>query len=108
MKTMSYIASAILVMSVSSVFAAGDAAKGKAVYDKACFVCHKAGVANAPKLGDKANWAPRIKQGEAVLVTHALKGYKGKKGFMPAKGGRADLSDQAVTDAVAYIVSKSK
>ena len=108
MKTISYIATAVLLMSAGSVLAGGDAAKGKAVYDKACFVCHKAGVANAPKLGDKANWAPRLKQGDAVLVEHAIKGYKGKKGFMPAKGGRADLSDQAVTDAVAYMVSKSK
>lgn len=104
---MSYIASAILLVSATSVFAAGDAAKGKSVYDKACFVCHKAGVAGAPKLGDKANWAPRIKQGNAVLVEHAIKGFKGK-GFMPAKGGRADLSDEQVTDAVAYMVSKSK
>jgi cytochrome c5 len=108
MKTISYIVSTVLLMSASSVFAGGDVAKGEAVYNKACFVCHKAGVANAPKLGDKANWAPRIKQGEAKLVEHAIKGFKGKKGFMPAKGGRADLSDQAVTDAVAYMVSKSK
>ncbi|MFV1985303.1 MAG: cytochrome c5 family protein, partial [Thiohalomonadales bacterium] len=68
MKTISYIAAAVLTLSAGSVFAGGDAAKGKATYDKACFVCHKAGVANAPKLGDKANWAPRIKQGEAKLV----------------------------------------
>jgi len=108
MKTISYIASVVLLMSTGTVFAAGDATKGEAVYNKACFVCHKAGVANAPKLGDKANWAPRIKQGEAKLVEHAIKGYKGKKGFMPAKGGRADLSDQAVTDAVAFMVMKSK
>ena len=108
MKTMSYIVSTVLLMSASSVFAAGDAVKGEAVYNKACFVCHKAGVANAPKLGDKANWAPRLKQGDAVLVEHAIKGYKGTKGFMPAKGGRADLSDEAVTDAVAFMVSKAK
>lgn len=108
MKTISYIASAVLLVSASSVFAAGDATKGEAVYKKACFVCHKAGVANAPKLGDKANWAPRIKQGEATLVKHAIKGFKGKKGFMPAKGGRADLSDQDVTDAVAFMILKGK
>jgi len=108
MKTMSYISSVVLLVSASSVFAAGDAVKGEAIYNKACFVCHKAGVANAPKLGDKANWAPRIKQGEAKLIEHALKGFKGKKGFMPAKGGRADLSDQAVTDAVAFMILKAK
>ncbi len=108
MKTISYIASTVLLLSASSVFAGGDVTKGEAIYKKACFVCHKAGVANAPKLGDKANWAPRLKQGEAVLVKHAIKGFKGKNGFMPAKGGRADLSDQDVTNAVAFMISKGK
>jgi cytochrome c5 len=87
---------------------AADMEKGKKVYDTACFACHATGAANAPKLGDKAAWVDRIKQGMDTLNTHALKGFKGAKGFMPAKGGRSDLSDADVAAAVAYMVDKSK
>ena len=83
-------------------------ADGKATYDSACTVCHTAGVAGAPKLGDKADWGPRIAQGKDKLYEHSLKGFQGKKGFMPAKGGNAALKDDAVKAAVDYMVSKSK
>ncbi|MBI3575953.1 MAG: cytochrome c5 family protein [Gammaproteobacteria bacterium] len=84
------------------------AADGKATYDSACTACHTAGVAGAPKLGDKADWGARIAQGNATLYDHAIKGYQGKKGFMPAKGGNAALKDDAVKAAVDFMVSKSK
>lgn len=90
------------------VSASAMAADGKAVYEKACLACHNTGAANAPKLGDKAEWAPRIKQGDSMLAEHAIKGYQGEKGFMPAKGGRADLSDADVKAAVIYMVNKSR
>ena len=60
-----------------------DAGKGKSVYDATCTVCHAAGVAGAPKAGDKAAWAPRLKTGMDALYTSALKG----KNAMPPKGG---------------------
>lgn len=84
------------------------AADGKKTYDTACFACHGTGAAGAPKLGDKANWAPRIAQGMDTLKTHAIKGFTGKAGVMPAKGGRADLSDADVGAAVEYMVSQGK
>lgn len=87
---------------------AASADKGKSVYDSSCAACHTAGVAGAPKLGDKAEWAPRIAQGNATLYEHAIKGYQGKKGFMPAKGGNAALPDADVKAAVDYMVSKAK
>ena len=65
------------------------------------------GVAGAPKLGDAAQWAERIAQGMDVLVRHAIEGYQGSSGFMPAKGARLDLSDEEVADAVDYMVSES-
>lgn len=82
--------------------------KGKKVYDSACQACHAAGVAGAPKLGDKADWGPRIAQGNAKLYEHALKGFQGKKGVMPPKGGFAHLADADVKAAVDYMVSKAK
>jgi cytochrome c5 len=84
---------------------AGDAAgKGKSVYDTSCAACHTAGVAGAPKTGDKAAWAPRLKSGNAALVTAVIKG----KGAMPPKGGNMSLSDDDIKAAVEYLVSRAK
>ena len=84
--------------------AAGAKMDGKTVYDTTCTVCHAAGVAGAPKFGDKAAWAPRIKQGKDALYNTALHG----KGAMPAKGGNATLSDEAVKAAVDYMAGAAK
>jgi cytochrome c5 len=84
--------------------AAGDAGKGKSVYSSACTVCHAAGVAGAPKTGDKAAWAPRLKAGTAALVATAIKG----KGAMPPKGGNLSLSDADIKAAVDYMVGLVK
>jgi cytochrome c5 len=82
--------------------AAGGA--GKAVYDATCMVCHATGVANAPKFGDKAAWAPRIATGVAALHTSAIKG----KNAMPPKGGNVALPDADVAAAVDYMVAAAK
>lgn len=87
---------------ISAANAAGD---GKATYDSACVVCHAAGVAGAPKFGDKAAWKDRIAQGKDTLYKNALKGFQGKVGFMPAKGGNVTLSDEAVKAAVDHMVA---
>jgi len=93
---------------VNAIIPAANAADGKGTYDKACAACHAAGVAGAPKFGDKAAWKDRIAQGNDKLYEHALKGFQGKKGFMPAKGGNAALADADVKAAVDYMVSKGK
>ncbi len=79
-------------------------ADGKTVYDGTCTACHTTGVANAPKLGDKAGWAPRAKQGIDALMQSVLKG----KGAMPPKGGNAALSDAEVRAAVEFMLSQAK
>ncbi len=81
---------------------------GKSVYESACVACHGTGLAGAPRFGDKADWATRVAQGSAALEQHAITGFQGTKGFMPAKGGRIDLSDDAVRAAVEYMVSQSR
>jgi cytochrome c5 len=78
---------------------------GKATYDKACFACHAQGIAGAPKYGDMAAWEPRLAQGPDVLVDHALHGYTGQTGMMPAKGGNPTLSDADVAAAVDYMMA---
>ncbi len=99
--------SAVVDSLIPSAHAAG-ADKGKTTYDSSCGVCHGAGIAGAPKLGDKAAWAPRIAQGMDILHTHSLKGFQGKAGMMPAKGGNTALADADVKAAVDYMVSKAK
>ena len=88
--------------------AAGAAAPGKAdgksTYETACNVCHGAGVAGAPKQGDKAAWAPRLKLGKDTLYASALKG----KGAMPPKGGNTALSDEAVKAAVDHMIAAAR
>ena len=95
-------------MTSADAKAGSDAKAGKAIYDTNCATCHKDGVMNAPKLGDKAAWAPRIKQGIAVLNSNSIKGFKGKVGMMMPKGGNPKLTDAQIGDAVAYIVQLSK
>jgi cytochrome c5 len=81
---------------------------GKGVYGKTCAMCHAAGVAGAPKPGDKADWGPRIAQGNEVLYKHALEGFTGAKGMMPARGGGSTLSDDEVKAAVDFMVAQSR
>lgn len=81
---------------------------GEAVYNMACVACHGMGIGGAPVFSNKAAWAPRIAQGLATLKDHAVKGYQGKAGLMPAKGGRVDLADESITNAVEYMVNAAK
>ena len=77
---------------------------GHEAFESACKACHGEGIAGAPKVGDKAAWGPRIAQGKATLYQHAINGFNAK-GVMPAKGGRADFSDELVKSAVDYMVA---
>lgn len=80
---------------------------GKNLYSSTCVACHGAGIAGAPKFGDKAAWAPRLKQSAAVLYDHALKGFQGKAGMMPPKGG-SSAPDDEVKAAVDYMAAAAK
>lgn len=72
---------------------------GEEVFNAVCTACHTSGALNAPKFGNKGDWAPRIAQGYDTLVKHAIEGIRA----MPARGGAADLSDQEMQRAVAYM-----
>jgi cytochrome c5 len=89
---------------VKTAAAGAASGAGKSTYDSACAMCHGAGVAGAPKLGDKAAWAPRLGQGMGALHAAALKG----KGAMPPKGGNTALPDDAVKAAVDFMVAAAK
>ena len=87
--------------------AAPENTVGKSIYGKTCSMCHAAGVAGAPKPGDKADWGPRIAQGKDTLYKHALEGFTGNKGMMPARGGAATLGDDEVKAAVDFMADQS-
>lgn len=101
-----FVTAATMAMLSGSALAAGKS--GDKVYQEVCSVCHMNAIAGAPKFGDKAAWKDRVAEGKEKLYEHALKGYQGKAGFMPAKGGRADLSDDEVKAGVDFMVSKVK
>jgi len=84
--------------------AAPAVADGKKVYESTCIACHGAGVANAPKFGDKKAWAEHLMHGTEHLYENALKG----KGAMPPRGGGLTLSDADVKAAVDYMLKAVK
>ena len=90
-------------VTVAEAGALRGAQTGEQVYQTVCKTCHEAGLAGAPKFGDKPAWAPRIKQGIDALYASALKG----KNAMPPKGGDSALADVEVQRAVMYIANQS-
>jgi cytochrome c5 len=100
MKRLIYSLTLSFAMSISST---AFAELGENTYKQVCASCHGSGVLNAPKLGDKAKWAPLITEGQVTLTAH---GYVGVRG-MPAKGGNPNLSIEQFSDAVVYMANKS-
>ena len=87
---------------------AGEPGKGEHVYKGTCAMCHGTGAGGAPLFKSKDDWAPRIAQGKDTLYAHALKGFTGGKGTMPAKGGNVSLPDDDVKAGVDYMVSMAR
>jgi cytochrome c5 len=81
---------------------------GQQIYQATCVACHDAGIAGAPKLGDKSQWAKHIAKGVDALYASAVNGVQGSAGAMPPKGGNPALSDAEVRAAVDYMVARSK
>ena len=100
------VAAPVVAMAIPAAAPAkpASAASGESVYKADCTVCHAAGIAGAPKAGEKAAWSPRIAKGKPTLYEHAIKGFNA----MPAKGGNAALADADVKAAVDYMVALIK
>ena len=94
--------------SATPMAAAALPTDGEGVYKAACVACHGAGIAGAPKFGDKGVWAPRIAKGMNTLHEHSIKGFQGTAGVMPPKGGRMDIPDNLIEAAVDYMVQGSR
>ena len=98
------VTTAMASLALVGMVSVANAAEGQKIYQQACFACHATGAAGAPKLDDKAAWKDRLAKGNDTLYKHAINGFNA----MPAKGGRADLSDADVKAAVDYMVSQVK
>ena len=92
----------------TAVVAAPPSRDGQQVYQGTCVVCHGAGIAGAPKVADKGQWAARIAKGVDALYGSAVNGIQGSAGVMPARGGNPTLSNAEVKAAVDYMVALSK
>ena len=93
----------------ASQVAYGGTTDGKVIFGHLCTTCHSTGAAGAPKITDKAAWAPRIKQGIATLIKHAEDGYTGPDGnHMPARGGNPALTNAQIEATVKWMVSQAK
>lgn len=89
---------------ISDAGATSGARSGEAVYTRVCAACHGAGLLNAPKLGDKGAWKPRIAQGRDTLYTHAIQGIR----TMPPKGGAMAAPGAEIKAAVDYMLGSLK
>lgn len=77
-----------------------DIKAGEVLFWANCAACHESGLRNAPLIGNKEMWAPRIAKGEEVLLQHAIHGLN----KMPARGGNAELSDEELLHVIRYMV----
>lgn len=94
----------IMIATVLLAVSGSVLADGQKTYQTSCQACHATGAAGAPKLGDKAAWAPRIATGVDAMLAVAIKG----KGAMPPKGACASCSDDDLKAAIEYMVSQSQ
>jgi len=101
-------AAAMNETAVAATSADASNANGEKVYKSVCFMCHQTGAAGAPILGDKGDWAPRIAAGKPTLYRHALEGFAGNNGAMPARGGNPSLKDADVEAAVDFMIAKAQ
>jgi len=92
----------------ASQVAYGGTTDGKTIFGNLCHSCHETGAGGAPKLSDKAVWAPRLAEGAETLIKHATEGYTGKSGVMPARGGNPALNDAQVKATVEWMIGEVK
>ncbi|GAB3738788.1 c-type cytochrome [Silanimonas algicola] len=83
----------------------GGTLDGAVIYQNLCSACHSNGAGGAPAPTAEA-WAPRIAQGRDTLLKHAIEGFQGAAGIMPARGGNARLTDEQMAASVDYMINK--
>ena len=90
----------------ASQVAYGGTTDGKTIFGNLCTGCHTSGAGGAPTL-DPSHWGARLAQGKDTLYKHAIDGFTGKSGVMPAKGGNPALSEEQVKATVDWMVAQA-
>lgn len=85
-----------------------ELARGRAIYQQTCHLCHEEGEQSAPRLRRREVWAERAAKGTDVLIRHAIEGYRGSEGEMPARGGEDTHTDEDIAAAVKFMVAASQ
>jgi cytochrome c5 len=101
-------AQAAAAAAAASQVAYGGTTDGKEIFGQLCHSCHETGAGGAPKISDKAAWAPRVAEGLDTLIKHATEGFTGKSGIMPPKGGNPALNDAQIKATVSWMVDQVK
>ena len=101
-------AQAAAAAAAASQVAYGGTTDGKTIFGNLCHACHETGAGGAPKITDKAAWAPRVAEGLDTLIKHATEGFTGKSGVMPPKGGNPALTDAQIKATVSWMVDQVK
>ena len=101
--TMMYSAIAALVLLAAAPAAHASSEEAVKLYKSSCMVCHASGMANAPRLGDKARWDPLIAEGEDAMMEVVING----KGAMPPRGAAPKATDEQLRSVVRYMIEKA-
>ncbi|MDZ4253470.1 MAG: c-type cytochrome [Sulfuritalea sp.] len=75
----------------------------ESVVNAKCIECHGSGKKHAPRIDDREDWTKRASKGLDALALGAIRGHHG----MPARGGRADLTDAEFKNAIFYMFTKA-
>jgi cytochrome c5 len=94
-------------LAAASQVAYGGTLEGEVIYSNLCGACHASGAGGAPLL-TQAAWSARIAQGTETLLKHAIEGYQGSAGLMPARGGNPALTDAQVEASVKWMLDNLK
>ena len=100
-------AAAAAAAKAASQVAYGGTTDGSVIYESLCGACHTGGVGGAPTL-DHGHWDARIAQGTDTLYTHAIEGFTGAAGVMPARGGNPALTDEQMKATVDWMLANLK
>ena len=93
--------------SAASQVAYGGTLDGSVVYSNLCTGCHTSGAGGAPQL-TAAGMGARAGKGMDTLYQHAIEGFTGAAGVMPAKGGNPALTDEQVKVTVDWMMANIK